>query len=195
MPDKEFLLANKARELLIYTSRATRITTDDVSARDVRSIVAKIAALDDIREVKAACLKIEKTLTRNSGEGFSKSAFRLYGQDMRDLAKEIVRDVFSANNRNFQTDYDGRLKAIDKVLDDCSMLQEYVAICTDAHIISVRKAGVFTAKIRDVRNMTVAWKRSDSSRAARIRESQADEKRKKDMAMVRKACSQALSGK
>lgn len=53
--DKEYILGNKARELLTYTNQATKIVTDDVSQRDVRKILQKIAALDDIRDVKQVC--------------------------------------------------------------------------------------------------------------------------------------------
>ena len=52
MADKEFLLGNRARELLRYTNQGTKIVTDDISVRDVREIIKKIAALDDIRDVK-----------------------------------------------------------------------------------------------------------------------------------------------
>ena len=36
MADKEFLLGNRARELLRYTNQVTKIVTDDISVRDVR---------------------------------------------------------------------------------------------------------------------------------------------------------------
>ena len=49
MADKEYLLGNRARELLKYTNQATKVVTDDVSQKDVRVILQKIAALDDIR--------------------------------------------------------------------------------------------------------------------------------------------------
>lgn len=50
MAEKEYLLGNRARELLRYTNQATRIVSDDVSQRDVRAIIKRIAELDDIRE-------------------------------------------------------------------------------------------------------------------------------------------------
>ena len=52
MADKEYLLGNRARELLKYTNQATKVVTDDVSQKEVRAILQKIAALDDIREVR-----------------------------------------------------------------------------------------------------------------------------------------------
>ena len=41
--NKDFLLGNKARELLCYTKHATKIVSDDASLRDVRMILHKIA--------------------------------------------------------------------------------------------------------------------------------------------------------
>ena len=45
MAEKEYLLGNRARELLRYTNQATRIVSDDVSQRDVRAIIKRIAEL------------------------------------------------------------------------------------------------------------------------------------------------------
>lgn len=195
MADKEFLLGNKARELLIYTNQATRVVSDDVSVRDVRKIIRRIAELDDIRDVKSVCSEIDKKLEKSDREGFSKSLFRLYGEDMRELAKNVMRHIHSANNKNFQTNYQERLDAIDEILDDCSMLQEYVSICTDEKIISIRKAGVFTGKIRDVRNMSVAWKRNDGGRAKKLKEEKAAADTERQMKAMRTACEQAIDAK
>ena len=117
MADKEFLLGNKARELLIFTNQATRVVSDDVSVKDVRKIIRRIAELDNICDVKMVCAEIDRKLEKTDREGFSKSLFRLYGEDMREIAKSIVRHVHSANNKNFQTDYQQRLDTIDKILE------------------------------------------------------------------------------
>lgn len=55
MAEKEFLLGVKARELLKHTKRETRVVTDDISPQDVRVILHKIAALEDIRDAKSGC--------------------------------------------------------------------------------------------------------------------------------------------
>jgi len=39
MADKEYVLGNKARELVKYTIQATKVVTGDVSQRDVRKIL------------------------------------------------------------------------------------------------------------------------------------------------------------
>ena len=50
MAEQPFLVGNKARELLRYTQRATRIVSDDISRSDARKVFQKAAALEDIRE-------------------------------------------------------------------------------------------------------------------------------------------------
>ena len=55
MAEKEFLLGVKARELLKHTKRETRVVTDDISPQDVRVILHKIAALEDIRDAREVC--------------------------------------------------------------------------------------------------------------------------------------------
>ena len=69
MADKEYLLGNRARELLKYTNQVTKVVTDDVSQKDVRAILQKIAALDDIREVKSVCQTTIGQLDRKDKEG------------------------------------------------------------------------------------------------------------------------------
>lgn len=54
MADKEYLLGNKARELLEYTNQATKTVSEDISRKDVRQIFQKMAALDDIRDVQSS---------------------------------------------------------------------------------------------------------------------------------------------
>lgn len=85
--NKDFLLGNKARELLCYTKHATKVVSDDASRRDVRMILYKIAQLEDIREVQKVCGEAVQMIDRSSREGFTKSNFRLYGEDMRVIAK------------------------------------------------------------------------------------------------------------
>ena len=87
MAEKEFLLGVKARELLKHTKQATKVVSDDISPQDVRAILHKIAALEDIRDAREVCSQAINAIDRKRKEGFTKSTFRLYGQDMRDIAK------------------------------------------------------------------------------------------------------------
>ena len=80
--DKEYLLGNKARELLKYTNQATKTVTEDISRKDVRQIFQKIAALDDIRDVQKVCSESIAYLDRTHREGFTKALYRCYGEDM-----------------------------------------------------------------------------------------------------------------
>ena len=146
MAEKEFLLGNRARELLKYTKHSTRVVSDDVSQKDVRAIIRRIAELDDIRDVKSVCSEVVGTLDKKNREGFTKSTYRLYGEDMRMIAKGILCDVYAANNVHFATEANVRLRKIDDILDGCSLLLEYIHICVDDKIISVKKrtAGVTT---------------------------------------------------
>lgn len=168
MADKEYLLGNRARELLIYTNRATKVVTGDVAQKDVRLILQKVAALEDIREVKGTCAQLIGALDKKDREGFTKSTFRDYGQDMRDIAKAIIRDIHAANGKMFATEYNERLRLIGLVLDNCSLMLEYIQICLDLGIISVKKSETWTKKVLDVKYMTASWKKNDGARARKI---------------------------
>ena len=196
MADKEYLLGNKARELLKFTNQTTKVVTDDISKKDVRAILHKIAALDDIRDVKTVCAEMIGVLDKKDKkgkkdkEGFTKSLYHSYGQKMRDTATNIVRDIHAANGKMFATEYEERLRLIGLVLDDCSLMLEYIQICLDLDIISVKKSETWTKKVLDVKYMAASWKKNDGARARKIEEEAkaAEEKRRFEMT---KAAAQA----
>lgn len=86
--DKEYLLGNKARELLKYTNQATKTVAEDISRKDVRQIFQKIAALDDIRDVQKVCSESIGISRPNAPGGFTKALYRCYGEDMRLIGQE-----------------------------------------------------------------------------------------------------------
>lgn len=75
--DKEYLLGNKARELLKYTNQATKTVAEDISRKDVRQIFQKIAALDDIRDVQKVCSESIAISRPNAPGGLHKGALSL----------------------------------------------------------------------------------------------------------------------
>ena len=195
MADKEFLLGNRARELLRYTNQVTKIVTDDISVRDVRIIIQKIAALDDIRDVKMVCQQVIGVLDRKDKKGFTKATYRCYGEDMRMIAKDIVRYIHAANGKMFATEHQERLQLIGKILDNCSLMLEYIQICLDMEIISVERAGTWTKKVRDVQYMSMSWRKNDGARAKKI---QAEERASVEgwlVSLVKDAIRQIKAGK
>lgn len=190
MADKEYVLGNKARELLTYTNQATKIVTDDVSQRDVRKILQKIAALDDIRDVKQVCGQMVGYLDKKDKQGFTKATYRCYGEDMRKTAKGIVRDIHAANGKMFVIEYEDRLRLIGQILDGCSLMLEYIQICLDMGIISLEKSKVWTKKVLDVKYMSASWKKNDGARAKKLEDEKRAEESARQVAVVKTAISQ-----
>ena len=195
MADKEFLLGNKARELLRYTNQVTKIVTDDISVRDVRIIIQKIADLEDIRDVKMVCAQIIGVLDRKDKKGFTKATYRCYGEDMRMIAKDIVRYIHAANGKMFATEHQERLRLIGKILDNCSLMLEYIQICLDMEIISVERSGVWTKKVRDVQYMSMSWRKNDGARAKKIQTEERESVEGWLVSLVKDAIRQIKAGK
>lgn len=195
MADKEYVLGNNARELLKYTNQATKVVSEDVSQRDVKKILQKVAALDDIREVKAVCGEMVGQLERRDKEGFSKNLYRCYGEDMRMIAKGIVRDIHAANGRMFAIEHEERLRLIGQVLDGCALMLEYIQICLDMGIISMKKSEVWTKKVTDVKYMAASWKNNDGNRAKKLLEAAQAEADKRQIALVKEAIRQVKAEK
>ncbi len=194
MADKEFLLGVKARELLKYTKQATKVVSDDISPQDVRAILHKIAALEDIRDAREVCSQAINAIDRKKKEGFSKSTFRLYGEDMRQIAKQILLDVHAANNTHFLTEYDSRLRKIDAILDGCTLLLEYITLCMDEKIISTAKGGVWTGKVMDVKRMAGKWRKNDGGRAKSLRDQAQAVRNRQQIGLVKEAIRQYKAG-
>ena len=194
MAEKEFLLGVKARELLKYTKQATKVVSDDISPQDVRAILHKIAALEDIRDAREVCSQAINAIDRKQKEGFTKTAFRFYGQDMRDIAKQILLDVHAANNTHFLTEYDSRLRKIDAVLDGCSLLLEYITLCMEEKIISTAKGGVWTGKVMDVKRMAGKWRKNDGGRAKSLRDQAQTVRNRQQIGLVKEAIRQYKAG-
>ena len=178
-----FKVGANARELLRYTQRATRIVTDDISRSDARKIIQKVAALEDVRDIQKVCGTAVHALDTRDREGFSKSTFRLYGEGIRLTARQILLDAHAANNVNFQTDYDKRVEKIGAVVDGCSLLLEYLTICTEEGIISAKKAGIWTKKVTDVKYPAMKWLTSERGRAEKLR-AEAERKRLTEQAAI-----------
>ena len=184
--NKDFLLLNKVRELLKYTKQKTKIASDDVNRRDARAIFRKIAQLDDISQVKTVCAEAVRVIDQNEREGFTKANYRLYGEDMREIAKSIMRNIHAANNVNRNTEYRSRIRKINDALDDCSLLLEYIQICVDEKIISVKESGIWTKKVTDVKYMAAAWKKKTQDIARKPEaEKQAAEEARIEAAVAR----------
>ena len=194
MAEKEFLLGVKARELLKHTKRETRVVTDDISPQDVRAILHKIAALEDIRDAREVCSQAINAIDRKQKEGFTKTAFRFYGQDMREIAKQILLDVHAANNTHFLTEYDSRIRKIDAVLDGCSLLLEYITLCMEEKIISTAKGGVWTGKVMDVKRMAGKWRKNDGGRAKSLRDQAQAVRNRQQIGLVKEAIRQYKAG-
>lgn len=190
MAEKEYLLGNKARELLKYTNTSTKVVTADIPQRQVRLILEKIATLDDIRDVKMVCEETIGAMEKRDRKGFTKSAYHCYGEVMRVVARQIVADILAANGKMFNTEYDERLRLIGKVLDGCSLMLEYIQVCYDMEYIDMKKMETWTKKVTDVKYMAASWKKNDSARAAKLRAEEAEKRDARSVEVVKTAIRQ-----
>jgi hypothetical protein len=186
MAEQPFKVGRNAKELLRYTLRATRTVSDDISRSDARAVFQKAAALEDAKDIQRVCETAVHALDTKNREGFTKSTYRLYGEGIRMTARQILLDAYAANNVNFQTDYDKRLEKIGAVIDGCSLMLQYLQLCTEDGIISVKKSGIWTKKVTDVKYPAMKWLTSERGRAEKLR-AEAERKRLTEQAAALKA--------
>ena len=170
MPDKEFVLGNKTKDLLVYTFIVTKPISD--KTLELPEVIEMLTAIrnlppeardDLIQEYTDRLKKAEKK------EGFPKSALHTYINATRNAAVSIVKNIHAANDCSFQTEYDRRLDLIHAALNDCNLLLKLVEISQALGYISVKRMGHWTKLITDVKYMTLAWKKKDTERAKTLR--------------------------
>lgn len=169
MAEKEYVLGNKTKDLLVYSFLVTKPIGDKtMEIREIVKLLETVLGLsqeekdDFIRE----CL--DKMKKASSKQGFPKSALHTYIKTIRETAVSIVQNIHAANDCSFQTEYERRLDLIHAALNDCNLLLKLVEISQSLGYISMKRMGHWTRLITDVKYMTLAWKKKDTERARTI---------------------------
>ena len=171
MAEKEYVLGNKTKDLLVYTFVVTKPIGD--KTMEISEVVKMMEAIlglspeekdDFIRECA------DRMKRSSSKQGFPKSALHTYIKTTREAAVSVVKNIHAANDCSFQTEYDRRLDLIHAALNDCNLLLKLVEISNSLGYISVKRMGHWTKLIMDVKYMTLAWKKKDTERAKALRQ-------------------------
>lgn len=171
MAEKEYVLGNKTKDLLVYTFVVTKPIGD--KTMEISEVVKMMEAIlglppeekdDFIRECT------DRMKRSSIKQGFPKSALHTYIKTTREAAVSIVKNIHAANDCSFQTEYDRRLDLIHAALNDCNLLLKLVEISNSLGYISVKRMGHWTKLIMDVKYMTLAWKKKDTERAKALRQ-------------------------
>lgn len=72
---------------------------------------------------------------------------------------------------------------------------EYIQICLDMGIISMKKSEVWTKKVTDVKYMAASWKKNDGNRAKKLVEVAQTEADQRQIALVKEAIRQVKAKK
>lgn len=129
MAEKEYVLGNKTKDLLVYTFVVTKPIGDKtLELSEVIKMMETILGLP--QEAKDDLIReyIDRMKKANSKQGFPKSALHTYIKTTRETAVSIVRNIHAANDCSFQTEYDRRLDLIHAALNDCNLLLKLVEI-------------------------------------------------------------------
>ena len=171
MAEKEYVLGNKTKDLLVYSFLVTKPIGDKtLEISEVIKLLETIKSLpqEDKDDFIREC--VDRMKRSNNKQGFPKSALHTYIKTTRETAVSIVRNIHAANDCSFQTEYDRRLDLIHAALNDCNLLLKLVEISQSLGYISMKRMGHWTKLIADVKYMTLAWKKKDSERAKGLRQ-------------------------
>ena len=147
-----------SKDLLIYTFNRTKPIVNEINAGKVRKAFNDIAHIDDPNQIKDACIQAAHSIPSTDRKmGFSKSAYRDFGQDMRALAKSINTNVRRANNVNFKENPEERFRIIREALNDIDDLKKDIILCLEANIISPSVAHEWTGKVKTLERAIHVW--------------------------------------
>lgn len=167
---KEFLIGNKAGDLLQYTFTVTKPTSDKtMQVGDVVALLRQMSSSPPAENQALASQTVASLEKNNGKQGFPKSAVHTYIQILRQSATNILRNIHAANECSFEREYDRRLSLINTVLDDCNLMLKLVEISHDLSYINLARMEHWTKHISDVKYMTLAWRKKDTARAKDLR--------------------------
>lgn len=127
MAEKEYLLGNKAKELLIHTTKLTMNT-----------------------------------------KLFPKSVRFTYAHELQRTATAILKNIHSANECLFQTEYEKRLELIKQVLDDCNLMLQLLEVCLELGFIDTNRTKHWSNLVLNIKYMSASWKKKDGERAKKL---------------------------
>lgn len=169
MPEKEYVLGNKTKDLLVYSFVVTKPISDKtVNVGDAVKFLARLSGLPEEEKAKLVESASSSLGRADKKEGFPKSAVHTYIKEIRQTAVSVMKNIHAANECAFQTEYGRRIQLIHAALDDCNLLLKLVEISHELGYVSVKRMAHWTKLITDVKYMTLAWKKKDTERARTI---------------------------
>lgn len=194
---KEYLLGNRAKELLIYTTKITKPAADEkVEVSVVTSFLKKMA---DIKNPQDIAQYLDGTIAqlqkRKKRPGFPKSTTFTYIKDLRETALRIVKNIHAANECMFATEHQDRLKLIKAVLDDCNLMLQLVEISMELGYIDIKRSATWTKKITDVKYMCASWKKKDTTRANKLLDEERRQERGAQAALFKEIVQEVMARK
>lgn len=193
MAEKEYVLGNKTKDLLIYTFTVTKPIGD--KTMDISEVVKMLRTIKELPEAEreAFIVEVVDSLTKaDSKQGFPKSAVYTYAKTIRETAVLILRNIHAANDCNFQTEYDRRINLIHAALQDCNLILKLVEISQSLGYISMKRMEHWTKLITDVKYMTLAWKKKDTQRAKEIARKEREDEYRLQADIISRAVYQAV---
>ena len=76
--------------------------------------------------------------------------------------------MYAANETRFNERPEERLREIKAVIDECNLMLQLVELAHDLGYTDMKRMGVWTKRILDVKHMCLAWMKKDSERAKTI---------------------------
>lgn len=194
MAEKEYVLGNKTKDLLVYTFVVTKPVGD--KTMEISEVIKMLEAILGLApEARDDILRqyVDRMKTSRSKQGFPKSAVHTYVKTVRETAVSIVSNINAANDCNFQTEYRERLDYIRAALKDCNLLLKLVEISNALGYISIKRMGHWTKLITDVKYMTLAWKKKDSARAAELEQKAREKEYRLQATVISRAMAAAIN--
>jgi hypothetical protein len=152
-----------ANDLLDYTIQ--RVKTKDPEYKKVKAYIMENGQLVET--------VLYEKLKDDGKPHFPKSQTFHLCKRLEDCAADIVEMCISADGRYFETEYEDRLKDLDRVLVLCDTMNQHINLSFKRKYITGDQCHYWAELVRPVRQKAFSWRRNDANRAAALREAKA----------------------
>lgn len=167
MLDKKDLikLESKATDLFIFVRKMTKIKTNDYTSQELNNLLIKMNLAENINEIKTIITSFQQYSLHKTKKGFSKSHYKLYGEEMRKISQQILENIclltIDIDISNQQI-----LLLINDTIKKCLFLHKYFYFCSidEDQILSKKNIQIGTTSIKEILDILIIFQQAFAGR-------------------------------
>lgn len=154
-------LESKATDLFIFVKKITKIKTNDYKSQELNNLLTKMNLAENINEIKTIITSFQQYSLHKTKKGFSKSHYRLYGEEMRKISQQILENICLLTIDIYISDQQ-ILLLINDTIKKCLLLHKYFYFCSidEDQILSKKNIQIGTTSIKEILDILIIFQQA-----------------------------------